>query len=232
MTNGNIFTNDLFYAFDLPNIQAWGYRTMEGFKGHISDQDKFINHINDHYGELKSKYKAFCQLNGYQWDEDIFSDTILKCFDAIKKKGKLNDTTAQGIENYFFISFKLNIKREGQYARVTKRDLNVSSDSINDVYETWYNENNTTSRQKLLSDLWKDFSTLYIMRTVEDNFSPNDFYIFKLKTLHGYTYKQLQEKTNEKRIRQRIVDIKNWLKANLKKDDVKEVFNQIYGDLI
>ena len=198
----------------------------------VNDQDIFIRHISEHYDELKAKYKTFCGQNNYQWDEDIFSDTIVKCYDAIAKKGALNDKTDQGIQNYFFISFKMNIKREGQYARNMKRDLNVTSDNINDVYEEWYNENHTTSRQKLLSDLWKDFSVLYIMSVVEENFPPEDFYLFKLKTLCSYTYKQLQETTKEKRVRQRIVDIKNWLKLNVKKDDVKEVFNQIYADLI
>lgn len=198
----------------------------------MTDQDKFINYINQHYDELKCKYRTFCGLNGYSWDWDIFQDTILKCFDAIAKKGKLLDTTPQGIENYFFIAFKLNIKREGQYARNMKRDLNITSDNINDVYEEWYNSNHTTSRQKLLTDLWTDFSTLYIMNVVENNFPPEDFYLFKLKTLCNMTYKEVQDKTNEKRVRQRIVDIKNWLRLNVKKDDVKEAFNDIYGDII
>lgn len=198
----------------------------------VTDQDLFINYISEHYDELKAKYKAFCGLNGYNWDEDIYSDTILKCYDAIAKKGHLNDTTSQGIENYMFISFKLNIKREGQYARNMKRDLNITSDNINGIYEEWYNDNNTTSRTKLLTDLWKDFSTLYIMNEVESNFPPEDFYLFKLKTLCNMTYKEVQEKTNEKRIRQRIVDIKNWLKANVKKEDVKTAFYEIYGNLI
>ena len=198
----------------------------------MTDQEIFINYISIHYGELKAKYRSFCGQNNYRWDEDIFSDTILKCYDAITKKGKLNDTTPQGIENYMFISFKLNIKREGQYARNQKRDLNITSDNINGVYEEWYNDNHTTSRTKLLTDLWKDFSTLYIMNEVESNFPPEDFYLFKLKTLCNMTYKEVQEKTNEKRVRQRIGDIKNWLKANVKKDDVKEAFNDIYGDII
>lgn len=198
----------------------------------MTDQEIFINYISIHYGELKAKYRTFCGQNNYRWDEDIFSDTILKCYDAITKKGKLNDTTPQGIENYMFISFKLNIKREGQYARVQKRDLNITSDNINGIYEEWFNAHNTTSRTKLLTDLWKDFSTLYIMNEVESNFPPEDFYLFKLKTLCNMTYKEVQEKTNEKRIRQRIVDIKNWLKENIKKEDVKAAFYELYGNLI
>lgn len=198
----------------------------------VTDQEKFINYINDHYNELKYKYKAFCQLNGYAWDWDIFQDTILKCHDAIEKKGKLEDTTPYGIESYFFISFKLNVKREGQYARNMKRDLNVTSDNINDVYEEWYNKTHTSSRVKLLNDLWTDFSTLYIMNQVETNFPQEDFYLFKLKTLCGMTYKQVQEKTQAKKVRQRVVDVKNWLVANVKKEDVKSAFYEIYGNII
>ena len=198
----------------------------------VNDQDKFINYISEHYDELQCKYRTFCGLNGYNWDWDIFQDTIIKCFDAIAKKGKLLDTTPQGMENYFFIAFKLNIKREGQYARNQKRDLNITSDNINEVYEEWYNENHTTSRQKLLTDLWKDFSTLFIMNVVESNFPEEDFYLFKLKTLCGMTYKQVQEKTQAKKVRQRVCDIRNWLKTNVKKEDVKAAFYEIYGNLI
>lgn len=197
----------------------------------MADQDIFLRHIAQHYDELKHKYKTFCTLNGYTFDEDIFSDTILKCAEAIRKKGKLNDTTPQGIENYFFISYKLNVKREGQYARNMKRDRNITSDNINELYETWYNAHNTSSQKKVYSDLWTGFSTLYIMLIVEENFPPEDFYLFRLKTLCGMTYKELQEKTNEKRIRQRIVNIKAWLKDNVKKDSVKEIFHQLYGEL-
>ena len=70
------------------------------------------------------------------------------------------------------------------------------------------------------------------MNVVESNFPAEDFYLFKLKTLCNMTYKEVQEKTNEKRIRQRIVDIKNWLKANVKKEDVKAAFYEPYGNLI
>ena len=35
----------------------------------VTDQDKFINYISEHYNELKAKYRTFCGLNGYHWDE-------------------------------------------------------------------------------------------------------------------------------------------------------------------
>lgn len=198
----------------------------------MSDQDKFMHYINDHYNHLKYKYINFCKEHNYVFDEDIFSDTILKCYEAIDKKGKLEDTTDQGIQNYFFISFKMNLKREGQYARNQKRDRNVDSDSINDLYESWYNDNNVSAMEKIKSDLFKDFSVLYIMTCVEDNFDTEHFYLFKLKTLGNLTYKQLQDKTKIKASRQKVINVKNWLKDNVTKDMIKSAFNAMYGNLM
>lgn len=199
----------------------------------MTDQDKFINYINDHYQLLKNKYRRFCKEKDYDWDEDIFSDTILKCYEAIRKKGKLDDTTNQGIENYAFRSFKQNVQREKQYCRVAKRDMNVTSDDVNTLYEDWYNTHQDSSTNKIKSDLYKDFSTLYIMKSVEDNFDEEYFYVFKLKMLiPDMTYKKLQEKTKIKGCRQKVVEVKNWLKDNLKKEEVNKAFQQVYGNLL
>lgn len=199
----------------------------------LNDQTLFINYINDHYQTLKNKYRRFCIEKQYDWDEDIFSDTILSCYTAIEKKGSLNDKTSQGIENYFFRSFKQNLQREKQYCRVSKRDMNYNSDNINDVYEEWYNENNSPAKTKLLNDLWKDFATLYILTKVEDNFDAEHFRLFRLKYLvPSMTYKKLQEKTQAKKCRQKVVDVKNWIRDNVSKQEIKKVFTLMYGDLI
>ena len=46
------------------------------------------------------------------------------------------------------------------------------------------------------------------------------------------TYKKLQEKTNCTSCRQKFVTVKNWVKENVKKEDIKKAFNEIYGDLL
>lgn len=198
----------------------------------MQDNTTFINYINDHYDELYYKYRQFCKEKDYEWDEDIFQDTIVKCHDAIVKKGRLEDTTNQGIENYFFKSFKMNIQREKQYARNCKRDLNYTTDEVNQLYEDWFNKNADSSRTKLVSDLYKDFATLYIMMVVEENFDGEYFYLFKLKQLCNYTYKQLTEKTGIRGARQKVLDVKNWLKTNLTKDELNKAFISMYGDLL
>jgi DNA-directed RNA polymerase specialized sigma24 family protein len=198
----------------------------------VEDNRLFINYINDHYKQLYYKYRQFCKEKDYEWSEDIFQDTIVNCYSAITKKGNLQDTSNQGIENYFFKSFKMNLMREKQYARNQKRDLNVEADDVDVMYEEWTNNNKEDARTKIVSDMWKDFSCLYIMMLVEEQFDDEHFYLFRLKHLCNMTYKQLTDKTGIKGVRQKILDVKQWLKDNLKKEEINKAFQLAYGDLL
>ena len=199
----------------------------------MTDARLFLEYINDNYEILKNKYKTMCVQNQLIWDEDVFSNTILSCYNAINKKGKLDDTSNQGIENYFFRSFKQNVQRERQYCRVSKRDLNYNSDSINLAYENWYNDTKDTAINKIRSDLYKDFATLYIMHRVEDEFDAEHFRLFNLKTLiPDMTYKKLQEKTKCTSCRQKVIDVRNWVRNNVTKEEIKKAFNLMYGNML
>ena len=195
------------------------------------DKETFINHISSHYEELQCKFKEYCRLNNYQWDWDIFQDTIVKCHELIGKRGLLNKTP-YGIESYFFVSFRNNVRREKQYARNVKRDLNYSSDNIGRAYEDWYNANKLTTRDKIISDLWKDYATLYIMTRVEQNFNPEYFYLYRLKTLGLMTYKQIREKTNIKSARKKILEVSDWVKHNITKEEIKTEFDEQFGEML
>lgn len=198
----------------------------------MTDATKFINYINDHYDLLKNRYRRFCSEKHYDWDDDIFGDTIVKCYDAIERKGGLNDHTDQGIEDYFFRSFKQNLQREKQYCRVAKRDYNVTTDEVNQLYEDKYNRDNDSSLIKLKNDLYIDFATLYIMQRVEQEFDGEHFLLFRLKTLCNLTYRQLQDKTRLRGVRQKFLTVKNWVKSNVSKQEVNDAFYQMYGDLL
>lgn len=202
-------------------------------KSIMQDETLFLNYINNHYQELKNKYWKFCQEKQYTWDEDIFSDTILKCYDCIVKKGGLKDKTPQGIENYFFMAFKNNIMNERRYSRIKKRDNNISSDNINELYENWYNSNFSDARVKITNDLFKDFSILYIMTQVEDNFDNEHFYLFRVKTLvPEMTFKKLAETTKIKASRRKVIEVTHWIKEHIRKEDIRKLFYNMYGDII
>ena len=194
-----------------------------------TDAEKFINTVNDNYETIKKELQSYCDSVGEKFDEDIFQDTIIKCYTLIDKNGEMKDSSYQGCKNFMFQAFKRNLKREQQYARNQKRDANVTNLSKhNEVYLN----SKLTSEEKLKSDLYKDFATLYLLKQVEEHFDGEHFYLFRLKTFTNMTYAQLAEKTGIKGCRQKVVDVKNWLKDNVKQQDIKDEFDEIYGDLL
>ena len=195
----------------------------------MEDAIKFINTVNDNYETIKKELQSYCDSVGERFDEDIFQDTIIKCYTLIDKNGEMKDSSYQGCKNFMFQAFKRNLKREQQYARNQKRDANVTNLSKhNEVYLN----SKLTSEEKLKSDLYKDFATLYLLKQVEEHFDGEHFYLFRLKTFTNMTYAQLSEKTGIKGCRQKVVDVKNWLKDNVKQQDIKDEFDEIYGDLL
>lgn len=197
----------------------------------MKDEETFLLHINDNYERLRGRYMKFCHEKHYQWDEDIFADTILKCHDTIKRKGRLDDNTPDGIENYFFKSFKINLQREKQYSRNAKRDLNLT-DSLESIYEDYYNNSNITPTEKIRNDSWKDFATLYIMMAVEQQFDYEHFHLFQLKMLCNLTYRELAQKTNSKGVRNKVLAVKQWVKDNISKEQIKRAFDEQYGKML
>ena len=189
--------------------------------------NKFLQWINENYTGQKQKLQAFCNDKKYKFDDDIFSDTYLKIYEKILKDGIIDDSE-KGMEAYLFMAFKQNLHREKLYARNLKRDENVSNISLlNELYQN----SKLTQEEKLKSDLYVDYTVLYLMKQVEEHFDPEAFYLFKLKTFTSMTYKQLYEHTGIKGGRQKIVLIKNWLKENVTKEQVKKSFETEYGDL-
>lgn len=195
----------------------------------MNDAQLFINTINDNYETIKKELTSYCDSAGSKFDEDIFQDTILKCYMLIEKQGEMKDSSYQGCKNLMFQAFKRNLKREGQYARNQKRDGNVIN--LSGVNEKYQNQK-LTQTEKLLSDLYKDFATLYLMKQVEENFDNEHFYLFRLKTFTNMTYAKLAGHTGIKGVRQKVVNVKNWLKANVKQDDIRKEFDAIYGEIL
>lgn len=188
---------------------------------------KFLNWINDNYDRIKRKLISFCNDKNYKWDEDIFCDTYLKIYEKILKYG-IRDDSDKGFDSYTFMSFKINTIRSKQYAAVAKRDGNIIN--VGEAYEHYVNANKFTQKEKLLSDLYKDYATLYLMKKVEENFDNEHFYLFRLKTFTNVTYSELAEKTGIKGVRQKVVNVKNFLKENVSKSEIVKAFEEDYGD--
>lgn len=231
MTNGYIITNDLFYVYHVSLVQTRSRITMEGHQGDYQKiADDYLEWFGKNYSHMKNKYRTFCKLNNYTFDEDIFSDTYLKIYETIRRNG-LKDATPQGFDNYTFLSFRTNIKREKQYARVTHRVM-LDDDQFHKTYEEWY-EAKGGVKNKLMRDLFVDFAVLYIIHAVEENFDTDHFYVYRLKMLYrDMTYKKLADTTKIKGARNMVIAVQKWVKENITKEQVLKAFYDTFGELL
>lgn len=190
--------------------------------------ESFLKWVSDHYADLAVKYEKWCNHRGVTYDEDIFSETYLKVYEKIIRDG-MKDNSPEGYDNYMFRSFTTNTKRESQYSRNRLRDSNITDDEIMELYERYSGED--VAKDKLMSDLFQDFSVIYLMKKVEEHFPPDQYNLFKLKYLCNLTYKQLREKTQAKSAKDKVSEVKNWLKENVTKDEVRQEFNDVFSSL-
>lgn len=192
---------------------------------------KFLIYVNNNYAGIRTKIQMLCGRNKQRYDQDALQEAIVRCYTAIEKKGTMTDPSPYGMESYLIRSYFNFLREEARSCKNSRRDKNITSDNINTLYEQYYNSNNTSSAEKIKSDLFKDFSTLYIMTLVEENFDQEHFYLFKLKSLTNMTYKQVCEKSKCKGCRTKILAVKDWLKQNVTKEDITKTFYEIYGEL-
>lgn len=194
--------------------------------------DAYLVWVSKNYTHLKNKYFKFCQENQFDYDEDIFSETYLKIYDVILKKG-IEDSSEKGFDNYTFKSYKNNIMNEKNYCRTRCRDYNYTTEKIAIAYDDWYNKTNDTAREKLISDLFKDYAVLYIMYQVEANFDAEYFYLYRLKSLiPNMTFKKLADTTHIKASRRKVIEVQRFVKEHIKKEDIRKAFYAEYGDLL
>ena len=191
---------------------------------------RFLNHINDNYSRLVST--ALLMFNNskkkIEFSEDIFNDTIIKCYELLEKKKSMKDESPKGMDNYFLKSLYLNTMMEKRYSYVKKRSHDID---VNSVLSSRDNGDSQV-QSKLVKDLKTDFSVLYIMIQVEEHFDQQHFYLYRLKTLCEMTYKDICNKTQIKGARNMIIEVRTWIQNNIKKEDIDKAFYETYGDLI
>ena len=200
---------------------------MENKETLIDNSEKakrFLKFANDHYEDYKKKWAKYLYDRQVDFDEDVFSETVLKVYDYINTNG-IKDDSDSGLANYWFKSFNTNIKREKQYSRNVNRDKNIDateelSKEMNGEYEL---------QLKIRRHVFEDWSIVYILRLVEDNFDSISFHCFRLYyILDKMTYSKLREITKVPDSKKRVVTIKNWLKDNLTKQKMEKEFSKYY----
>lgn len=196
----------------------------------MSDAEGFIKYTGEHYEELRRLLLAYCRNRGEEFDDDLFHQTVINCYDTITKKGKMTDPSPKGMKDYFFKAFKTNMIREKQYAR------NKNRTALEDFVTAWesFLESCPSADEKVEEDLRKDFSAWYIAGRAEEAamegaIGIEAFHLWRIKTFMGYTYQQLKEVTKAEKVREKVLSVKHWLQANVTRKDIDNAFDERYG---
>lgn len=186
--------------------------------------DDWLKYINTIYDDYKNRFTLYCSKEKKVFNEDVYSNTILQCYDSICRNG-LKDLTEQGMRNYFFNSFKMNIIRNNTYSREIKRDYNIE---ISTSYED-YLMKDVPLYEKIKKQMLNDFTITYMLDMIEKRFDMVSFFCFRIKHLIPKTsYQKLKEITKINDCKKRVVTINKWCKENINKDDVYKEFIKVY----
>lgn len=158
----------------------------------------FLEYVGEHYEELKKKWSERLKKQGYQFNEDIFQDTILKVHSNI-----ITDEDFNGdIEGYFYKAFIQN----------TKRDLKYS----------YHKRDDTIDVSKYMDEIPND-DPLILLEEIEDKVKDLDDiekHLFLIYYMTEITYKDLEDLTGIKGMRYRIKKITDKIKGTKKKKGV------------
>lgn len=182
--------------------------------------DKWLQYIGTIYDEYRMKYFKMANALNYEVNEDMLNDTILACYNSIARNN-LQDTTEQGMRNYLFRAFKINLNAVSNYDK--RKDI---VDDLSSLAEQYENQGESTY-QKIKKQLIEDYSVIYILEQVENNFDSLTFNVFRLKLMLPCTYQKLREITKIRDCKKRVVKVNKWLRENISK---KEIYNAFIKD--
>lgn len=185
--------------------------------------DLFLKEISEELEVYRNKWKAYFYSRDYIWDDDLLSDTIVKCYDTISRLG-LKDGSKESW-NYLFKALTMNYKREFQYARVKNRE---EVEDINKIAEERYDHSNTAEK-KIVRDLLSEYEWNYCLEMAERYC--DDFYIFKLKYVIGMEDEKILKKLKDKKWKEKCNKVVKWLKYNIDRSKVIDLFSKEYPDI-
>ena len=183
--------------------------------------DKWLQYIGTIYEEYRKKYFKMANDLNYNVKEDMLNDTIIACYNSIARNN-LSDTTEQGMRNYLFRAFKVNLNAISNYDK--RKDVVDDLTALAEQYEF----QGEATYNKIKKQLFEDYSVIYLLNKVEDNFDTITFHCFRLKTMLPCTYQRLREITKIKDCKKRVVKVNKWLRENMTRQEILTNFKKTY----
>ena len=182
--------------------------------------DRWLQYIGTIYEEYRMKYFKMANDLNYNVNEDMLNDTIIACYNSIARNN-LSDTTEQGMRNYLFRAFKVNLNAISNYDK--RKDV---VDDLTALAEQYENQGEATYN-KIKKQLFDDYVLIYILEQVENNFDTITFHCYRLKNMLPCTYQKLREITKIKDCKKRVVKVNKWLRENM---TIQDIYNAFISD--
>ena len=127
------------------------------------------------------------------------------------------------MRNYLFRAFKINLNAVSNYDK--RKDIVDDLTALAEQYEY----QGEATYNKIKKQLFEDYSVIYLLNKVEDNFDTITFNVFRLKTmLEKCTYQRLREITKVKDAKKRVVNVMKWVRNNITKKEILTNFKKQY----
>lgn len=157
-------------------------------------KQEFLTYVANNFKTIKNKFELQIKRVGLSFDEDIFSDTILKCNEKLKESN-IND---KEMLYYFWMAFKNNTLREIGYIR------NNTTDQIpEDIIDEYDDEK---------IDLFDVVTKLII-----DEFGEEIYQLFSLHA-NGMTYEELYKITKKENLKYIFRKVREYVRRKIKKE--------------
>lgn len=187
-----------------------------------ADADLFMETIGKNYEALKVGCRANQLKSNKPWSEDAFQETVVLCYEAIQRRG-IRDKSDQGIRNYFFNAFKMNVLHETVLPYNSRK---VDDEELVNNYDPL---DERECEQKVKEQLYNDFAVVRILELAEANCDPLSFYCYRLKFLMDkMPYQKLVKITKIKSAKARVKSVIEWIKENVTEEELRKEFEEKY----
>lgn len=166
--------------------------------------------MEKHYHEIKETFKRNSKAHGFTFSEDIFSDSYLKCHEALKNKIMTEDE----IIRYLWISFANNTKKSYRDAKHHLDIVEFMED--NDIPDTLYDE-----RRYELTDI--------IIKSIKSKFSKEEVDAWYMHFTQNKNYEDLKQMGYTFNFHNVFRNINNYIKKTLPRENenFKTLLNEI-----
>lgn len=180
--------------------------------------DEWMAEIGKSYDEIKKGCRANCLKRGLKFNEDIFQQTIILCYESIQRNN-IKDKTNQGARNYLFRSLNTNIIHDKVIPYNSRR---VDDEEV----LTCERIDDNGAREKIENEVYNDFAAMYLLSVAEENVDSLSFYTFRLKYLiEKMSYSKLIKLTKLKNAKARVKSVVEYLKENVTEEEIRNAYD-------